>query len=444
MFMRNRTVIKIISFLLALILSLLVFLYKFYKKSKSYENEIRYTYSRSFDEFENSLNNIKTALDKAAYVTTATQISNIATNLMLDSRAAKQAFSQLPTGQQTYENVNKFLSQVGNYSSFLASKVIGGGEITEEERNNLELLSAAADTVSKNVSQMQIIYNNTGYWNSEIEKNVNTVLESGDLSGALADLEENIVEYPTLLYDGPYSDYISIKESQLIKTSETVTEEEAKQIAAKAIGIDAAEFTTDGYDNGKIPAYNFVYGSGVASVSINGGYLIYFREYTEEQPATLSYQQAVSKAQKYVGEHFGGSFISNYYFTDNGVCVINFAYKNGAVICYTDLIKVGVDMSSGDVVLYEARGFITNHHERTIETPVYTVEQAMEVLSPALAVKSHSLALIPTDGGYERLCYEFVCNGNENDEILVYIDVATLQEAEIFMLLKTDGGTLTK
>ena len=158
----------------------------------------------------------------------------------------------------------------------------------------------------------------------------------------------------------------------------------------------------------------------------------------------LSYEQALEKAKRYLSKMGKTNFIETYYFTDEGVCVINFAFLDGQTICYTDLLKVGVAMDTGEIMLYEASGYLTNHQERAFQTPVYTAEQARAVLSEKLVAKKTALALIPTDSGKEVRCYEFLCTSEDTEEILVYINVLTLKEEEILILLKSDGGTLTK
>lgn len=442
--MKKRTILRIFSFLIAIAIALFVFLIKYYQRSKTFQSEIKYTYSRSFEELNSSLNKINVSLEKAAYVSSADQISKIATEVYTESKIAKQAFSQLPTKAETIEKVNKFLSQVGNYSVFLAQKIISGGEIEAADRDNLEQLSDIAQDVSEGFSEIQTSLNNAEYHQTVLENAVNQALPETEFSEYLTEIDQSMADYPTLLYDGPYSDYISAKESELIKSSEPVDEETAKGVAAAALGINPEELSLDNYDSGSIPAYNFIYGEGAASVSINGGYLINFRKYNVGSEASLSYPQAITKAQEFMADNYSQNFIVNYYFTDNGVCVVNFALKQGAVICYTDLIKVGVDISNGDIVFFEARGYITNTKQRTIQTPEKSIEAAMETLNSSLNIKSNALALIPTEGGYEKLCYEFLCAGENGEEILIYINAETLAEEEIFIVLKTDGGTLVK
>ena len=54
------------------------------------------------------------------------------------------------------------------------------------------------------------------------------------------------------------------------------------------------------------------------------------------------------------------------------------------------------------------------------------------------------LTLIPTDAGGEVRCYEFLCETEDEQEILIYINAVTGEEERIIILLKSDGGTLVK
>ena len=443
--MKKRTLIRIFSFLLALLIGVAVFGFKYYKRAKSFESEISYTYSRSLEEVNSSLNKINVALQKLPFISSASQITQLATDIYTEAKIAKQAFSQLPTGQSGYENINKFLSQVGNYTVFLAEKVIDGGEINDSEKENIGVLSTLAENITDSFSVMQMNINNNGYWAQALEDSIENIANDDIFLNSLNMLEESIIDYPTLLYDGPYSDHISSGTSYLVETSEVITEETALNIAANALRVDKEEIAVDNYDHGKIPAINLVYGEGTASVSINGGYLISFRKYNVGENSNLTYRQAQIKAEKFVAEILSRTFSVNYYFADNGTCVFNFARTDDGVIFYPDLIKVGVDMSNGDIVFFDARAYIMNYKDRELKLPPQSrLSEAKALLNSSLSIVSTALALIPTDGEYEMLCYEFLCRSDEDKEFLIYINTETLREEQIFTVFKTNGGTLVK
>ena len=188
-----------------------------------------------------------------------------------------------------------------------------------------------------------------------------------------------------------------------------------------------------------------MFSSDNASVSVTkrGGYIIYLRRYEPVSETKISYEEAVNKASEFLNGYMSG-FTPTYYFADEGVCTVNFAYKDGVTLCYPDLVKIGVSLDTGKVVLIEAAGYISNHHTRSIPTPKYSSEQARAVLSESLTVNNVRRVMIPTDGKDEKHCYEFECTGVDGEELLVYVNVSNLEEEKILLLLRSDGGTLAK
>ena len=101
-------------------------------------------------------------------------------------------------------------------------------------------------------------------------------------------------------------------------------------------------------------------------------------------------------------------------------------------------------MDNGEIMLLESSGYLTNHTDRAFETPAIPTADAAKALSPKLEIRETALALIPTKGGGETRCYEFVCTAEDGQEILVYINAVTGAEEDVLILLKSDGGALAK
>ncbi|MBO7519150.1 MAG: germination protein YpeB, partial [Clostridia bacterium] len=214
------------------------------------------------------------------------------------------------------------------------------------------------------------------------------------------------------------------------------------EVARKAAGKGKLAYT--GMQNGKIDCYRFADDNATVTVSKKGGYVVYMRKSRNVGDNNTSYGKMLSKAQNYLEELGFENMVDTYYFTDSGICVINFAYLDGQTICYTDLIKVGVAVDNGEIMLIETGGYLTNHTLRAFESIETSPEAAEEVISKLLDVGGVSVALIPTDGGGEVRCYEFACKNEDGGDIMVYVNVKTLEVEQIFILLKTDGGTLVK
>ena len=441
--MKKRNIARIISFLTAVILVLTVTLFKYVKKADYYKVQTQNIYSGALNELNSSLDNISATLYKARFITSAESLSGIASTLLTEAELSKSALANLPQSYRL-ETLNRFLSQVGNYALAVSKKLANGGAPESEDVKNLESLSRTAIKISNLIKNTQITHDNADYWASELDEKVKETAEISSLADSLGEIEEEISDMPSLIYDGPYSDHILEKAPEMMKGTMEVDEKEAHSVAAKTALCNLSDLKFDGVVDGKIPSYRFTGENVTVTVSKMGGYAVFMRKENETGGTNLSYTQARSKARRYLEMQGLTSLKETYFFTNEGVCVVNFAFLDGETICYTDLIKVGVAMDSGEVVLYEAAGYLSNHKDRAFNTPIHTKEEAEKVISRNLTVKSTALALIPTNALNEVRCYEFSCISPDDREVLVYINALSLKEEEILILLKTDGGTLVK
>lgn len=441
---KKRTIVRISSFIAAAFVVVAGYAIRNYYLAQQYRTQIEYTYSSCLEDLSSGLNNIDVALKKGIYSGTATQLSSLSAQLWKESGTAKSALAQLPASEQELTTINRFLSQVGDYSLFLSKKVISGDKITNEERENLNKLSETASTISTGVGDVRMKYEEQGAWTNEMTEKLGEATQKEGFGYSLTEIEDTLTDYPTLVYDGPFSDNILTGESKMLPLEQPVTREQAKDVAAKALDITADMIKDDGDEDGKMPSFGFTTEDTVISVTQQGGHVVYFRKDRAVGEYHLSYDQAVEKAKAYLIAQGYENFEQSYYFADEGMCTINFAYKDGVTTCYPDLVKVGVALDTGDVLMFESRGYLMNHYKRTIATPKYSEQEAQKVLSKELTVLGVDLAIVPTAGNDEVDCWEFHCQGKNNEEILVYVNTANLQEENILILLKTDGGTLTK
>ncbi len=441
--MKTRNTVRLIAFCAAAVVVSAVFALRMGQDLNRYRLEIQNNYAGTLDTLNSSVNNISLILEKAEYVTTAKQLSQMSAQLLSEAESAKAALSQLPAGENL-DILNRFLSQVGNYAMSVSKSLIGGESLNDEHAANITALKNTAQKISEAVSNSSIAFDNPSAWADDLDNKLDESVDKDSLGSTLSTLEDSLSDYPTLVYDGPYSDHILEKEPLMLKNAESVSEGDALKKAAETAECDEKKLSADGTVDGKIPAYRFSGENVSVTVSRAGGYAVYMRKSREIGDYVLEYSQALDKAKRYLERTGMSGFTETYYFTDEGVCVINFAYLDGRTICYTDLVKVGVAMDTGEIMLYEASGYLTNHTERAFESVAVTAEEAAKNVSPRLIIRETALALIPTKGGEEKRCYEFVCKTEEKKEILVYINAVTCEEEDILVLLKSDGGTLAK
>lgn len=438
--MSRRNAVRTVSFSLSVALVCLGFFYKTNKENKAYILNIENTYSYMLDELNTATGNIATILNKTRFVTTKPQINRMASKLLTEAEVSKSTLAQLPVAERL-SSLNLFFSQVGNYAYSLSERIDEEG-LLPQDTANIEKLSEISQNVAELLNSSRDNYNNLEYWAATLDREISQTVEEKGLSVSLTELEDEFKDYPTLIYDGPYSDHILNKESVLLKESAEISRDEALKNAVKYSSTGDIEFA--GESQGKIPTLDFISAGLNIGITKQGGYLLYLRKEREIADVLLSYEQSLLKAKAYLESIGMRDLKETYYSSYGGVCVINFAFLDGKTICYTDLVKVGVAEDNGEIVFYEAGGYLANHKARAFATPQITEEEAESIISSKLQINEVRLALIPTDSEEEKRCYEFSCTSADSQEVLVYINTAALKEEEILILQKGDGQILVK
>lgn len=415
------------------------------QKASELSRQLNADAERSLSTLEACMSSINTNLTKGLYANTTPMLSSMAISLTRDAASAKNSLSALPLSDTQLDNMLKFLSQVGAFVSTLDRKLSLGEPITSEERNQLkqlidvsQKLLSELDTITQGVEDGSVSFKQAG---STLQKSAD---QSVQIDSAFGDAEQTLTDYPTLIYDGPFSDHILNQTPKTLEGKSDVSKEKALEIASDFIGIDKSTLRFDSETNSVIETYNFFVDSINISVCKKGGAVLYLLGSSSAGESVISPEQAVENAKNFLSAKGYKNMKESYYSTQDGICTVNFAYENEGVICYPDLIKLSVSLETGNIISFDARGYIMNHTDRPPVQSKISADEAKMSVSDYLTVMSSRLAVIPTDYKAEKTAYEFHCKTPDEQEVLVYIDVLTAKEDDILLLLYSDGGILTK
>ncbi len=435
----KRAFVRIISYLTALAAVLGIMSALNHGKAQSAETRLEYGYMRAMDDLSLSIDNIKTTLNKGLYSNSPSMMTELSSRLRNEASTAKVALAQLPVSELNLESVYKFLSQVGNYSLSLAEKYTKGNELTGDERENLKTLYSCAESLSDSMWEANKLISEGVMSFSSVSGNSQTA--SLNVTEGFTDFEEGFPNYPTLIYDGPFSDHILEKTPLMTEGKGEVTQDAALK---KAISVSSdTELSPTGDEGGKMPCYVFESDGAAVAVTKNGGYFCYMIKYRPVSDKAITTESAIEAAKAYMSELGINNVTDTYYEINNGVCIVNFAGVQDGVKLYTDLIKIGVALDNGEILSFDARGYITNHTERSLSKPLVSASQARNRLSKELTVEDSSLCVIPSDGLEERFCYEFLCSDSNGRRVLVYLNGSTGEEENILLLEISANGRLT-
>lgn len=445
--MTRRRKIQIGSMAAALVLLLTGTAIGGWWTANRYRTDLEYGYRRSLSDLGDYVSSLETTLTKAVYANTSTQQNGVAARLMRDSSGAKAALSALPLKGDEFDNMSKFLAQVGDFSTSLSAKISAGQKISADEYKQIQSLGGYATKLRQGLSQVEDELSAGDLRIGETESLVKGLRASQPVfSDKLESVAKDFEDYPQLIYDGPFSDHIGQQKPKLIEGKAEVPQGNAQLLAAKFLNVDQSKLTHTTDNEGGLPAYNFLYGDIRVSITKAGGVPVRLMNPRDIGTDNLNYEAALKKAKEFLDSRGFTGMKESYYFMHDGKCTINFAYAIKGTVYYPDLIKVSVAMDNSEIVEVDATGYVMNHTNRAVPKVALTMAEAQKSVSPYLAVKEGRLAIIPTPGYNEVTTYEFLCESKDKkkEQVLVYIDANEGFERDILILLFSDNGVLTQ
>ena len=417
-----------------------------YRLMARYKNTVEGKYQMALNDLADYTSNIRTTLEKSIYANTRAQQQPTFAKLMTMSEGAKSALSQLPMSSAQATAVQKYFAQVGDYSFYALTKLAKNGSLTDGERNTLKTLYRYACDLDLSVGDMAAAYADGSVTIGEpmtLRGNLNSLGSETELAldGGFREMNDGFADYPTMIYDGPFSDNVTNRKSVFLKGMRDVTEDQARTAAASFLHIDKEKLEYTGDTKGNMPTYDFSTGSGYITVTKKGGYIDNYQSGEEFQSSTLSCSDAIDEAKKRLSLVFGEDFTESYYTVSDNICTVNLAYTENKIVCYNDLVKVSVSLQTGEIVGWCATGYLMSHTQRDLKPPKISESTAQQSLSPELKVRSCRTAVVPTKGASEVLTYEFTCEAG-NETLLVYIDCETALEEQMYIVMKSDSGVL--
>ncbi|MBQ9483128.1 MAG: germination protein YpeB [Ruminiclostridium sp.] len=441
--MSRRALARILTFSLAIILVLAVFAVSSARRAAKAERAVENSYMHAVEELSLGLDNIKNNLQKGMYTNSISMLSDLSEKLCSDASNAKNSLSRLPVDELDLTDAYKFLSQVGNYSKSLSEKCAEGGSLTADEKKNIAALYAYATQLSGNMWEIEQKIENGRITLADVEYSASR-LEADDpvsVTNGFTDFSVSDTSFPTLIYDGPYSDHIMEKKPLMLENKTAIDANEALRLAKRL--SDSGELKLLTQEDGKMPSYVFADDNHTIAVTKAGGMYSYMLSSRRIGKQTITAKEAINRAKDYLSELGVRGLTDSYYEIRNGICVVNLAAEQNGVTMYTDLIKVGVALDNGDVLSFDMRGYLTNHTIRELPQPKISAKLAETLISGSLTPISTKLCVIPSSGMNEVFCYEVRCTGEQGENILVYLNAETGREEQILILKIGRGGVLT-
>lgn len=404
-----------------------------------YKTQLEYVYERNLYELTDNINNIESNLSKLKVATDAKVQERYLANVVALANSAQNNIATLPIEHNAINKTTTFINQLSGFCLVLQQDLASGKKISLDDMDQIASLHASSQDIKYELNRLTVLVSG----DYKIVDNVKDP-NKGDsnFNNEFGGLKNEIVEYPQLIYDGPFSDSVTNKEIKGLSTNEINSEEALNRVKK---WFPDYQVSASGETNGEFDTFNF-------SLEKNGQN--YYAQVTKRDGILLQFNGSVDAGSANKAEDecrtIAENFASNLGFKDlkavwstisQGFVYINLTPIIKNVTIYPDMIKVKVAQNTGEIVGFEARSWSYNHTERSDFGASINEIEARKNLTSELDVRTVKLVIVPNEYVGETLCYEFMGIG-DGSTYYVYIDAKNGQQINIQKVVETDDGEL--
>lgn len=395
-------------------------------------NELEGIYQKTYFEALDGFNSIESRLQKVQASNSAKTRASLLNEIATDCEATETNLSTLTSNGAETDKVIKFVNQVGDYCKYLAVKQQSNG-MTDDELKILDSIHSLIIGLRAEFDKIQAQIIGGNRFVGSFGKGLNF------LDDTFKNLNSSSLEYPELIYDGPFSDGLNDRELKFLKDLPQITKDQAVEKLKKIFPSVSVETVTE--SESTIPSYCIAFRGereGQAEISKKGGMLVSFNVYEESSDTLLEESEQIAKAEQFLALAGYADMKAVWVTNNNSTIYLNFAYEKDGRIYYPDLVKVKMNGETGEIVGLEAQNYLYNHTDRVTESVTKSESEAKAALSSRLTVKTARLTVIPTKWNTEVVCYEFSATLN-SETYYVYVDADTLEEIRVMRVIEDDG-----
>jgi len=406
-----------------------------------YKNQLEYVYERNLYELTDNINNIESDLAKLKNSTDAEVQERYLGSLVALANTAQDNIATLPIEHNAINSTIKFVNQLSGYSLIMQRNLAKSKALTMDDLEQIASMHEASQNIKYELNRLSVMISG-GYSivDNISDPNQSTSRFNGEFSG----LNNEIVDYPQLIYDGPFSESTTNKEIKGLSTTEINSEEAMNKV--KTWFPDYEVKMTGKTTGGNFDTYDFTLTKNqaefYAQVSVRDGILLQLNSaYDPAEDVTKTEDECNTIAETFAKTLGFTDMKAVWSTTSQGFAYVNLTPVINNVIIYPDLIKAKIALDTGEIVGFESKSWAYNHTTRTDLTATITSATAQKAISSDMDVRTTKLCIAPNEFIGETLCYEFMCV-QDGATYYIYVDAKTGKQINLLKVIETDDGNL--
>ncbi len=437
---------KAVPILIVVIVSLLVILgcvlvayYQVNKTSKQNSNTLEGVYTSSYYSMVDNVNNLAVDLAKYPNLTTTQAKLNTMQDMMVDCNYILGGLSVLPINQENVVAATKFFNQINGVCEAYSAALYKGENLTQEQELLFDKIALVLGKIKANLNKQNYGMYDTNF--NFVDSSIFDKTGMNELSASMGDMTSSSIEYPAMIFDGPFSTALETKQVKGLPKEEIGKEDAQKYLTDTVFKGRKVKVEFEKETGGDIATYDFKVVTTdkkfSAQVSKRGGLLITLSGYAVSGDATMKSEQATEMAKTFANNIGFDSMQAVWLEVHDNVAYVNLAPQKNDIIYYPDLVKIKVDLTAQDIIGVEAVNYALNHMDRDVEFNV-SESEAEKLLGFDYEILKTSKTVIRLDSGKEIAAYEFMLD-RINGMYFYYIDANTNQIAKTLKLVDIKG-----
>lgn len=419
MFIRKKTFVLIITYLTAAVIALGAYAAVHSRIELGYRRTAEYGYSHAFDEVVNAASKLSDSLRRGAYATGAEMSASVCGDIYGNCLAAEMTMSALPFSTQELEQMSAFVGIAGDYAQSLLRTSAESG-FDDAARENLAGLYKTAEKLSRELTEL---HDNVDSGDVLMDAPERLFPDDGSfVSAAMLDMESGMGESPSLDYDGRYT------RADPVPCDDPVSEDEARQDAAEFFGLDPEQLSAEYAAESGTRCFSF---DGGGHICVDGWGNVLSLSSERSVAGDMSSEELEQRARDFLeARGFRDMFLASSA-RHSSVLTMEFQCTDNGIRCEGDSVMISMAADDGQVYAYDASKHIRCHGEHPSAEGVVSEAEARNALTDSLQVKSGSMCYAETDGGGQRLCYDFECTDPDGETLRVLVDAKTGRQYKI-------------
>jgi spore germination protein len=204
------------ALLLVIVVASLVFAYSQWSARRRLEVAVGNQYFRSFFDLLGNVDNVRVALSKSLASGSPRLRVGALSDVWREASAAQANLNNLPVTHAVLARTSAFLTQVGDFAFTTARKVASQQVMSDGDWTKLVDLKKQSEDLARGLAEMETQASSGKIsWvkvaeqaKSEVKPRSGSSTTPDVVKDGFTKVDEQVQTFPTLIYDGPFSDHI--------------------------------------------------------------------------------------------------------------------------------------------------------------------------------------------------------------------------------------------